>query len=296
MLDRLLGREELRERIATLDEEKRHLERQLEAEQRRRSEAVTDRQDAEERINRLEDRIAGLEGERAESADDGPTFRLRERLRGGRLDDVLGRLDSVETGPEGALSATVGADDPVSDAVSDLLGERTGLVSRAAPCLVYADDAELVSVALAPPRLPESFCEWADSFRVERSWFVPEDDERHALALVRSDTFALGVYEGDRRVDFEGFESDVKEQHSKGGFSQGRFERIRDGQIADHLDRCRDALADAPDPLFVVGQRTLLDEVGDRAAATRAVDATGDPEAALADAREEFWTTRLSVL
>ena len=299
MLDRLLGREELRERIATLEDEKRHLERELEAEERRRREAVTDRQEADERINRLEDRIAGLEGERGgdSSANDGdgtPAFGRREELGGRRRDAVLSRLESVATDPEGALSAMV--DDAVPDALSDLLGDRTALVSRAAPCLVYADDAELVSVALAPPRPPEAFCAWDDRFRVDRSWFAPAPDERHALALVRSNTFALGVYEGTERVSFEGFESDVKEQHSKGGFSQGRFERIRDGQIADHLERCREALDDAPDPLYVVGQRTVVGEFAERAAATRAVDATGDTEASLDDAASEFWTTRLSAL
>jgi peptide subunit release factor 1 (eRF1) len=294
MLDRLLGREELRERVATLEDEKRHLERQLEAEERRRSEAVTDRQAAEERVNRLEDRIAGLEGERGAETTAEPSVRRREALRGDRLDAVLERLASVEAGPEGALSATV--EEGVPDAVAELLGDRAGLVGRVAPCVVYADDAGLVSVALAPPRPPDPFCEWADGFRLDRSWFEPGEDERHALTLVRSDTFALGVYEGAERVDFEGFESDVKEQHSKGGFSQGRFERIREGQIADHLDRCRSALADAPDPLYVVGERTVLDEVDDRAARTRAVDATGDPEAALAAARRAFWTTRLSAL
>jgi peptide subunit release factor 1 (eRF1) len=294
MLDRLLGREELRERVATLEDEKRHLERQLEAEERRRSEAVTDRQAAEERVNRLEDRIAGLEGERGTETAAEPSVRRRETLRGDRLDAVVDRLASVEAGPEGALSAMV--EEGVPDAVAELLGDRAGLVGRVAPCLVYADDAELVSVALAPPRPPDPFREWADGFRLDRSWFEPGEDERHALALVRSDTFALGVYEGTERVGFEGFETDVKEQHSKGGFSQGRFERVRDGQIADHLERCRSALADAPDPLYVVGERTVLDEVDERAARTRAVDATGDPGAALAAARRAFWTTRLSAL
>ncbi|MWG35079.1 Vms1/Ankzf1 family peptidyl-tRNA hydrolase [Halomarina oriensis] len=292
MLDRLLGREELRERVASLEEENRHLERQLEAEQRRRSDAVTDRQDAEERVNRLEDRIAGMEGEDHTETTADPTFGRRERLRGSRRDTVLDRLDSVRTDREGALSAMVDGETP--DTLADLLGDRAGLVSRARPCLVYVDDAELVSVALAPPRPPEAFCEWDDSFRVDRSWFAPGDDEEHALALVRSDTFALGVYEGTERVSFEGFESDVKEQHSKGGFSQGRFERIRDGQIADHLERCTQALADAPDPLYVVGERTVVGEFEDRAAATRSVDATGDTEAALDEATREFWTTRLS--
>lgn len=289
MLDDLLGRTELRERIEELEEEKRHLERQLSAEQDRRAAAASARQEAEERVNRLEDRIAGLEG-RLESEDEqtAPGFRTRTDVRGERTDEVLRRLGSVSTGAEGALTAMV--DDEVPAAVRELLGDRTQLVSRAAPCLVVADDGGLVAAALDPPVAPDPFLTWADGFALERRWFLPEG--RRALALVRADLFAIGEYDGAERVAFEGFESDVKGDHSKGGFSQARFERIRDDQIADHLDRCREAVASCDaETLYVVGHEQLLGEFD--ADDTAAVDATGDPETALDAAERDFWTTRL---
>ncbi|WP_435175815.1 Vms1/Ankzf1 family peptidyl-tRNA hydrolase [Halorussus sp. AFM4] len=302
MLDELLGRAELKERIADLEEDKRHLERQLEAEEERRAEAATARQEAEERVNRLEDRIAELEDrvERTEGgADAGLDFRGAESVRGDRLADVLDRLDSVETGPEAALTAMVGEGGDLPDPVEDAFGDRAALVDRARPCLAVTDDAGLVSAALAPPVAPDPFAEWAEGFRLDREWFLPTGG--FALALVRSDLFALGVYDGRDRVAFEGFESDVKGDHSKGGFSQGRFERRRDAQIDEHLEKCEaavdDVLADeGVDRLFVAGQRTLLGEFDDRADATRPVDATGEPEAALDDAFREFWTTRLYLI
>jgi peptide subunit release factor 1 (eRF1) len=295
MLDDLLGRTELKARIEDLEEEKRHLERQLEAEQERRAAAASDRQDAEERVNRLEDRIADLEGrlerEDAEGADVG--FRHRSAVRGERCRAVLDRLDSFETDPEGILTAMVEEDVPGE--FEAILGDRVALVSRAAPCLVVADDAGLLAVALDPPVTPEPFLEWGDTPAIERSWFLPEGS--HAVALVRADLFALAEFDGEREVAFEGFESDVKSDHSKGGFSQGRFERVREGQIADHLDRCRAAVADRDvDPLYVVGDRRLIREFADRAAATAAVDATGSPRAAIDDAVHDFWTTRVSGL
>lgn len=293
MLDDLLGRTELKERIEELEAEKHHLERRVEAEQERRSEAVSDRQDAEESLNRLEDRISDLEGKLDREADAPDLgFRREETIRGDRTRDLLSRLRSIETGAEGALSAVVESEVP--EAASDLLGDRAALLSRAAPCLFYGDDAGLVSAAVRPPVAPEAeaFAEWADGFRVEESWFLPTG--RFAFALVRADLFALGVYEGDERVSLRGFETDVKSQHSKGGFSQGRFERIRDGQIRDHLDRCEEALDEADaDRLYVVGESTLLEEFAGRADATAGADATGDPEAALDHAFHDFWTTRV---
>jgi len=292
MLDDLLGRTELKAHIEELEEEVYHLERRLEAEQERRVEAVSARQAAEERVNRLEDRIADLEGRlEGEEAAAAIGFRRTEDLRGERCASVLDRLDSVTAGPEGVLTAMVEA---VPEDAADLLGDRAPLVSRAAPCLLVVDDAGVLAAALDPPVAPDPFREWSVSPALDRSWFLPEG--RFALALVRADLFAIGEYDGDERVAVEGFESDVKSDHSKGGFSQGRFERIRDEQISDHLDRCRTAIEDRDaDRLYVVGDRQVLGEFED-ADATAPVDATGDPEDALADAFRDFWTTRFYAL
>jgi peptide subunit release factor 1 (eRF1) len=295
MLDELLGRAALKERIDELEEETESLRNQLDAESERRADAVSARQQAEERVNRLEDRIAELRDrvERAgESDDDAPTFRGVESLRGERRDEVLSRLRSFETGPEGALTAMVDEEVPVG--VRDALGDRASLVARASPCLVVADDAGLLAALLRPPLAPAPFVEWSDSFRVDPAWFRPEG--RLTFGLLRSDLFALGVYEDGERRELETVESDVMGTHSKGGFSQDRFERRRDEQIRAHLDACREVLdGRTPETLVLVGERTVLDdfEPVDRADAVATVDATGDPEEALDDAFRSFWTTRL---
>ena len=292
MLDRLLGRATLKAQIANLEEELRHAERQLEAEQRRRSEAARDRQEAEEQANRLEDRIADLEGrlEREDGGEPNLSFRQETTVRGERLRALLDRLDSLEAGPEGALTAML--TDDVPEPVRQEFGDRAPLLSRATPCLAVTDDAGLVSVALSPPDHPDPFVTWADGFELDREWFLPTGE--FAFALVRSDLFALGEYDGDERVSFSGFSSDVMGDHSKGGFSQGRFERRRDDQIEAHLEECREAIDDREaDRLYVVGQRTVLGKFTEDARRTAAVDATGDPEDALESAFRDFWTTRL---
>jgi hypothetical protein len=289
MLDDLLGRTALRERIEELEEELHHTERELAAERDRRREAVTDRQSAEERVNRLEDRIADLEG-RVDSAEDGTPelgFRREERLRGKRLASVRSRLASFDAGPEGVFTAMI--DGEVPGEFADLLGDRVPLLRRATPCLAVADDAGTLAVVLDPPVAPTPFAEWGDTPRVDEAWFRPVG--RHVVGLVRADLFALGRFDGEERVGFEGFESDVKADHSKGGFSQGRFERVRDGQIDAHVERCREALADVEGPLYLTGERGVLSSFEDVATVTKPVDATGDPESALTDAVRSFWTT-----
>ncbi|QLG61550.1 Vms1/Ankzf1 family peptidyl-tRNA hydrolase [Halorarum salinum] len=296
MLDRLLMRDGLKSRIEDLEEERDSLRARLDAEEERRREAARRRQDAEERVNELEHRIEELTDrvDRAEDEEAAAEFRGTETLRRGRLDSVLSRLRSVEAGTEGALSAMV-TDGDVPEAVRERLGDRAPLVRRAAPTLVYRDDAGVVSCALDPPLPPEPFCEWDDRFRVEGSWFRPTG--RLAFGLVRSDTFALGTYEGGERVDYAGFTTDVMSEHDKGGYSQARFERIRDEQIDEHLDRCRERLSDVDaDRVVLVGERTVLTEVREHADRTAGSDATGDPEEALEAAFEDFWTATLRLL
>lgn len=295
MLDDLLGRRSLNERIEELTEERDRLSRRLEAETDRRREAVRDRQAADERVNRLEDRIAELEGriDRLDTGERELTYRRVESVGGDRLREVLNRLASFSTDTEGALTAMV-ADD-VPPAVRELPDRSVSLIGDAAPCLVVADDLGLVSAAIVPLVPPDPFATWSNGFEIDRSWFLPVGE--YTLALVRSDLFAMGTYrDGDRRT-YRGFESNVAGQHSKGGFSQRRFERRREEQIQAHLDRCREAIeARSADRLIVVGEQRLLAPFRDEAVATAPVDATGKPEEALAEAARHFWTTRLYIL
>ena len=298
MLDDLLGRTPLKERIEALEEERDHLAAELEAEADRRADAQTARQEAERRVNRLEDRIEQLEGEIDRRTDDeaaavGP--RHVEDLQGRRRSTVLDRLDSYETDPEGVLTAFVHDGHDLPDAVVDAFGDRAGVVASAAPCLAITDDAGLLGACLTTPVAPAPFTSWGDGVRFEREWFEPTGT--YTLALVRSDLFAMGTYDGDDREAFHGFTADLKSQHSKGGFSQARFERLRDEQIDDHVERCLAALAEREaDPVYVVGERSVLAEFSEVADVTAPVDATGEPEAALYDAFRSFWTVKLRAL
>jgi hypothetical protein len=299
MLDRLLGRAQLKTRIEELEEQLRECradvasyEQRYEAAQRRESEAKHDYQHAQEELNRAEDRITELEDRIERLSGDRSEMEFRETasIRGERLSAVLDRLMSVDAPPDRALTAVLG--DQVPDPVRDAFDERNPLLARASPCIALTDTDGLVSVALRPPLRPEPGITWSDSFELDRSWFLPVGE--FALALVRADLFALGEYRGADRRSIHTFESDVGRNHSKGGFSQSRFERRRDERIDDHLEQCADALGDrSADRLLLAGDSDALDALDVAAETTVPVDASGDPEAALDAAFRDVWTTRL---
>lgn len=294
MLDELLGKAALKTRIAELEAERESLEERLEAADERRRAAVRDRQTAEERLNQLEDRIAGLEGELEthRGDDEGASFQSVETIGIDRMQEILTRLTSYQTNAEGALTAGITNDIP--DDASSLFDDRIELIDRASPCILCIDDAKVVRVMLSPPRQPESFVTWDDSFSLDASWFLPSGT--FTFALVRSDLFAMATYDGRTRGSFVGFTSEVMGRHSKGGFSQARFERRREEQIDTHRKKVEEALDEQDtDELILVGNRRMIDSLSISAETTARSDASGKPETALEDAFHSFWRTRLYV-
>lgn len=296
MLDSLLGRARLKDAIADLEaelaqcrEECDRLEQQLDAANRRRREAIREGQVAQEARSRLEDRVEQLEDEldRTRSSHE-VTPRGRDRLSHTRMRQLLDLLERVDAGEEGAFTAMLADGDAA--AVREALGDRHAIVASAAPCLCCVDQFGVIELAFDPPMPPEAFEHWDHHFRLEPEWFVPTG--RFPFALVRADRFAYGTYDGETIAYVDGFESDVMGRHSKGGFSQARFERRREEQIDQHLGRCEARLADLDaERLVLAGSRDALDRLDVDARARVPVDASGPPREALTAAFEEVWTT-----
>lgn len=302
MIDELLGRAELKDRITELEaelaelrDERDELERKLSKADRERREAIRKRQDAAEEINRLEDRIAQLEGEVERLSDDSHElyFRKTATLSQTEMASVVTWLSTIQGSDEQFLTAAVGKSPP--EALRNHFGQRAALLDRASPCIVVSDSRRIISAAFQPPIQPDDFFEWAEGPVLNREWFVPSGS--YTFALVRSDLFAMAEYQGTEQQSVTGFQSDVMGDHSKGGFSQSRFERRREEQRANHLDRCRKQLTNRScDRLYLVGEQTALDELDFDATVTATVDATGDPEEAIGDAYRDFWKTTLYLL
>lgn len=293
MLDELLGKAELKNKISELQEERDQLQNQLEAAQQRRKEATRAKQEAEETINRLEDRITELEDrvQRAESQETTLSFRDQYELRGDQLEKVLDRLTSYNATDEELITTMI--IDDIPEIVRSRVGNRVELIRRATPCVVFLDNMSLIELTLTPARSPDTFVTQDNTFSFERSWFEPTG--AYTFGLIRSDIFAVGRYEHGECKRIEGFNSNIDNKHSKGGFSQKRFERRREEQISDHLTEAKELLSSfKDDTVILVGHHQLLSNFDVDTTAT--VDVTGDPKEALREAHNEFWTIKLRVI
>lgn len=306
MLDDLLGKTALKDRIEKLEDEVQSLEKQLTAEERRRKEAVTDKQEADRRVNELEDKVEELRDrlEKAGGDEEGADFRVARAVRDSTLADVLDLLESSKSGEESLTTVYATEGDTVPD---EFEAETTGLLRHLESdrgLVAFGDDVGVVRAAVVPPlEVGENRVEHGSSFALDRSLF--ELPEPYAVAVVRSDEYAGGVYDGER-VAFSSLSSDVKSKHSKGGFSQSRFERGHDEAVKEHI---RDAAEEfeetvggyGPERVFVAGESRMVsrfaEEVNlDTPVVERTADATGSGEELLRRGYDSVRSARLYVV
>ena len=300
--DRLTGKDALRDRIGeleqqveTLEETKEELEQKLDSAEQRRSDALREKQIIAEKRNRLEDRVAELEDriQKTEETDDSSL--KTKTIPYTHVEEFIDRVHSFRTQPEGCCTAAIHSVGQLPEDVEDILtSTAVETIAKRAPCIVLADDLGVCRVLIEPPQgISEEGVQWNDHFVLDKDTFVPTGT--FTFALVRSDTFAAAEYTDDQQQEVTTFTSDVKSQHSKGGFSQSRFERRREEQIAEHVSQARTTLQDMPTPQILTGEGTVLNEF-DAVSDTAAVDVTGASEEALRTAFHRYWKTRITLL
>jgi peptide subunit release factor 1 (eRF1) len=144
---------------------------------------------------------------------------------------LLDALDQSDGAGAGSLYLPAGhppdAADHETAALLDALGESvTGTVAFA---------GEAAAVAVAPPfplKLAASYHRYAtEPLREEL-----ERPRALGVILVRLGGFSVGFYRDGGFVDSKTGGRFVKNRNRKGGQSQRRFERIREGQIREHFD------------------------------------------------------------
>lgn len=202
---------ELEDEIAELREERDRLQERLDAEQERLTAARRQKQDAEEEANRLRDRLRSLQDRLDADGDDPDDGRRRHTVQLGR-GQTLELLDCID-----ALEL------PATEAETVIEGHEARLT-----------DPWLLNHVIETP-LPMEALERTDHGFITG----PVRDQlagRYLFVHLTAGGSGIAVIDDGEIVRAETIEADVKGDHAKGGYSQSRFERLREQQIADHLD------------------------------------------------------------
>ncbi|MCC4766659.1 peptide chain release factor-like protein [Methanosarcina sp. DH1] len=228
---------------------------QLEKKEILARQAVSDRQEAEALLNqeRIRTRTISheLETIRAESQSK-LKFRGIETLSLQAIQAYISKLKSFHAPADGLLTAYLPSGTRLSGVISEKVLERveeenltlldrleteTGLV-------LFYDIHRMICEAIAPP-FPVTSSSWqlGDSFEVSLLEEILNKDYRMLVLVLHAGESFIGFAPDARVFDTEELiRSSVKEKHSKGGFSQRRFERLREEDIAHHMDKVIEAL------------------------------------------------------
>ncbi|MDD4249105.1 MAG: Vms1/Ankzf1 family peptidyl-tRNA hydrolase, partial [Methanosarcina sp.] len=249
--DRLeLEVDRLNSRIVELELDLRGAKNQLEKKEVLARQAVADRQEAESRLNQELVRTHTLSHELEtirEEAQGKLEFRGVETLSQSAVKAYLSKLKSLHSPANDLLTVYL----PFGTHLSAFLPEKTlGLVEEETRSLLDRLDPEtgmvffydlhrMISEAIVPP-VPIAFPSWQikDSFEIATLEESLNTDYRMLVLVLHAGESFIGFAPDARVFDTEELiKSSVKEKHSKGGFSQRRFERLREEDIAHHMDK-----------------------------------------------------------
>lgn len=242
-------------KVAELEFALQGAKNQLEKKEVLARQAVSDRQEAEARLNQelirtqtLSHELESIRNESQEKLE----FRGIENLSPAAVQAYLSRISSFRSSSEDLLTVYL----PSGTRLSDIIPEKTlGFVEEETRSLLdrlntetgmifFYDLHRMISEAIVPP-FPVTSSAWylKDKFETAPLGENLNSSCRMLVLVLHAGESFIGFAPDAHVFDTEEFiKSSVKEKHSKGGFSQRRFERLREEDIAHHMDRVFEAL------------------------------------------------------
>ena len=242
----------LREKIAELEEENSKLSLQLEKRDEKTKKAVTTKQEAEREINEAQKRISTLEGEleklKVETKSE-LSFRFSVNFSGNRFEDVLFLLDSMRSKLSTLITIYLAKDRTLENIPKDVfdLMESSSIsqiekINSSTGKVIFYDADNIVRLVILPV-FPIQDTEYVIDIRFKTG---PLKDSIHVEKILvinahAGETF-IGIMEAGAFIEHELIRSSVMGKHSKGGWSQKRFQSLVEEDIKHHADKVRDAL------------------------------------------------------
>ncbi len=244
---------ELQQQIEELRAENRKLETQLDKRSKKTKTATARKQEVEEILNQAQQRITTLENELATIASEMSgdlSFSGTHLLNKKNFEDVVFKLGSVRSESKTLHSVYLTGTASVSDfEFGDFIDESCiylfdQIKSHNGKVLFYDED-HCITLAIVPP------------FAIVGSEWVTDDtlDLNPLKTMLEREGAICGVYahagrtvvgiirgRGGHDVSAEIVRTGVQAKHTKGGWSQRRFERGRDEAIEHHVGKVREHL------------------------------------------------------
>ena len=263
MFDKLLGKKELEEHIQTQEaqiEKLRSANKSISARLASRNEvtrkAISQKQVVEEELNSAKKKIETLEHKISVFSKDTSldvTFQNISSIPILSMANYVCQIGSLQAPDNSLITAYLQPGQSLPDLENgrELLEspgyETMGLVDKIASptgVVVFSDTLGMVREAVAP-FLPVDVSSWQMDARFNTLPLQELIDRKVNLCvlLAHAGESFIGITDNSGSfTDYQIVRSSVKGKHTKGGWSQRRFERLRDEDILHHVKKVKDAL------------------------------------------------------
>lgn len=240
----------LNTRIAELEEENKKLSLMLEKKDEKIRKSIASEQEAYRELNVCKKKLSTLENEVQKLKKEAiykPKFRFSEILPKNRFDEVIYSLNSIESNTSSFLTIYLATEETIENIPenirammdSDALYLVERIESSTGKVIFYADN--LIRVVFIPI-FPIIKSEYIVDYHFHT--YALKHNIRNKAMVINAhagETF-VGVMQNENFVEHEIIRSSVMGRHSKGGFSQKRFERLIEEDVKHHADKVRDII------------------------------------------------------
>lgn len=244
--------------------------------------AIAAKQEAEESLKSIEVKLLTLEHELEKQRTNAPgelSFTHVDQFSKQRTEEFISFISSVNYSTGSLLTVYVAAgeqltsikdyDNLVERIDSETLALVEKITSSTGFVLFYSPDHMVNELIIPPLPLKKSYWKTGDYYDTAPALDSLNEDVSVCVLVAHAGESFVGLSIDLEEFDsFQVIKSSVKAKHAKGGFSQRRFERLRDEDIAHHIDKVKASLkglleefGDSIDYLILAGDPQLAREI-----------------------------------
>jgi peptide subunit release factor 1 (eRF1) len=242
----------LKAEITRLEEENRKLLLRLEKRDEKAKKTVATKQEVDRELNEARQKVSSLESEiqKLKKETTGELkFRFSENLSRNRFEDILSLLGSLQSRTSTLITIYLAKDDALKDIAKDVVSriESPDLyliekIDSMTGKVIFYDTDSIIKLVVVPA-FPVTRSDYSLDRRFNTEPLKKSLAGEKALVVNAhaGETF-IGIIEADTFVEHEVIRSSVMGKHSKGGWSQKRFQGLVEEDIKHHADKVREAL------------------------------------------------------
>lgn len=253
--------EELEVKVKSLEEELESYKNRFEAEKERRSKMATEKQEAEEQLNRLKDKLRSLQESKQSEESENNHLLESKQASFGEVMEIISKLESVESTKKDLVTIYKGEE---GDQLEDVKGlynsvteDQKDIIRRRDKCALFFDE-NLFELGLKLRPFFQS--EWFLSNEFELDILREFIEKKKIWVLVKAGKTEIFEETGGDFEKINEVKGRIDRKHSKGGFSQGRFERKREEQINQHLDEVSEKIREF-DEVYLLGEKRMCKDL-----------------------------------